>query len=244
MRKVVVFSGAGISQESGIPTFRDSADGLWEKYRIEEVATPEGWKADPNKVLEFYDLRWKTYRNCKPNAAHLAFKKLEQKYEVIHLTQNIDDLLEQAGCSDVRHIHGKLTERKCEWHNDILVESEYTCDYVAPQTEMVKMGELCEKCGGQLRPNVVWFGEMVHFDFKSIADLSLKMAQTGGVFICVGTSLQVYPAAGIVPMFSKLKNRYKFIVDKDKINPPDFNMLEGTACEQVPKLVEDLLKKA
>src|ERR1039457_6488106 len=121
MNRIVVFSGAGLSKESGIPTFRDCVDGLWHNYKIEEVATPKGWEKDQKKVLDFYAARWKNIKECEPNPAHKAIAKLQEKYEVTSITQNIDDLLERAGCKNVWHLHGQITQRKCE---------VYSCDYL------------------------------------------------------------------------------------------------------------------
>jgi NAD-dependent deacetylase len=133
MKRAAVFSGAGLSAESGIPTFRDSG-GLWENHRIEDVATPEAWHRDPKLVLQFYAARFEKIRQCAPNAAHLAFAKLQEKFDVTHITQNIDDLLEQAGNRHVWHLHGRIDAQKCERHFDIFGfrDNYFNCDFKSP----------------------------------------------------------------------------------------------------------------
>src|SRR5271156_1295982 len=154
---LVIFSGAGLSKESGVPTFRDAKDGLWENYRIEEVASQAGWQRDKKLVLEFYAARMANIRTSQPNEAHKAIARLQEKYHVLNITQNIDDLLERAGCEHVWHLHGGINSRKCERHLSIGID-HFLCDYSAAQVEPVRLGELCPKCEGQLRPDIVWFG--------------------------------------------------------------------------------------
>lgn len=181
-KKLVVFTGAGISAESGIKTFRDSG-GLWEEYRIEDVATPTAWKKNPALVTEFYNLRRKQVIEAKPNNAHHFFAELQDKYDVHIVTQNIDDLHERAGSKNVLHLHGEIMKVRSSLDENLV--------YPLKGWE-VKMGEKCEK-GSQLRPHIVWFGEMV-----PNMDIAIDIVQKSDIFVTVGTSLNVYPAAGLV----------------------------------------------
>lgn len=234
---VVVFSGAGLSIESGIPTYR-ADDGLWANHRIEEVATHTAWRKNSAKMIQFYADRMEQIGSVQPNAAHLAIAKLEETHEVINVTQNIDDLLERAGCSDVRHLHGSINSRKCSKHSDIIRESRnFQCDYKAPQTEPVRLGDLCPKCGSQLRPDIVWFEEAVHFTRNKIMKLVYKVNQTNGIFICVGTSAQVYPAATFLPCFENVRKKY--IIDPASNSYSNYTHLKGKAGEILPTLVKE-----
>lgn len=181
-KKLVIFSGAGVSAESGLQTFRD-AGGLWEQYRIEDVATPEAWAKNPALVNEFYNLRRKQVMEAKPNAAHELIASLESKYDVHIITQNIDDLHERAGSKHVLHLHGEIMK----------VRSSVDPELITSINKWeVKMGELCAK-GSQLRPHIVWFGEMV-----PEMDNAIALAEQADIFVVIGTSLNVYPAAGIL----------------------------------------------
>jgi len=181
-KKIVALTGAGISAESGLATFRGS-DGLWEGHRIEDVASPEGWSRDPETVLEFYNQRRAAARAAQPNAGHKALVDLERDFEVVIVTQNVDDLHERAGSSRVIHLHGKLFESRSSQHEGL----------VYPMTaDRIELGDICE-LGHQLRPNIVWFGEAV-----PLMDRAIEEAATADIFLVVGTSLQVYPAAGLV----------------------------------------------
>jgi NAD-dependent deacetylase len=182
MKKIVVLSGAGISAESGLKTFRDS-DGLWEGYDIMEVATPEGWRKNPALVLEFYNQRRKQAQHAQPNAAHIALAELEKQYDVTIVTQNVDSLHEKAGSSKVLHLHGQLFQSRSTADENLI--------YDINGWEL-KMGDKCEK-GSQLRPNIVWFGEAV-----PMIEAATKTTKTADIFIVVGTSLSVYPAASLV----------------------------------------------
>ena len=240
MKTIVTFSGAGLSKESGIPTFRDS-DGLWENHKVEDVATVEAWIANKQLVLDFYKARTESCKAVQPNAAHYALASLEKKFKVINITQNIDDLLERAGCTNVWHLHGDINHRKCEWHKDISNldgDTNFTCDFKIIQDKAVTLGETCPKCNGQLRPDVVWFGEAVDMRNKELFDL---MEETE-IFIGCGTSAQVHPAAGLLHTFNDLPKNHKFFVD---VNPPmrlqSWTLLKGSASEQLPKLAELLL---
>jgi len=241
MRTIVVFSGAGLSAESGIDTFR-AVDGLWEKHKIEDVASPEGWERDKEMVLRFYAERFQGVKNAEPNEAHKSIARLEEKFNVINITQNVDDLLERAGCTNVQHVHGKLNERKCEWHHNISNldgDTQFACDYLVEQTEPVNLGELCPKCNGQMRPNVVWFKEAVDLGYDRIVDLVREVKYGNGVFICIGTSANVAPASLLIPFFSQVMNKY--IINSKTWKISDYTLLEGQATEQMSKLAEELL---
>lgn len=235
MRTIVILSGAGLSAESGIPTFRDS-NGLWENHKVEDVASPEGWERDKELVLNFYKERYNSVQNCEPNEAHKSIARLQEKFEVINVTQNIDDLLERAGCTDVRHIHGKIHSIRCEWHTDGGEGIEYACDFRA-EGEPPSLGDTCLHCGGQLRPDVVWFGEAV--DMPNIKKMAKKVKYANGVFISIGTSAQVAPAAFMIPMFSQVRNKY--IIDKSPFRVGDYVLLEGNATEKMKELADELL---
>jgi NAD-dependent deacetylase len=224
---MVVFSGAGLSAESGLPTFR-AADGLWENHRVEDVATPEGFDRDPQLVLDFYAARLRACQAAAPNAAHLAIARLQERYEVVNFTQNVDDLLERAGCAHVHHLHGSLFRRRCS-----------TCAYAAPQTAPVRVGDVCPQCDAQLRPDVVWFGEGVHMPSKTdVAKMIYRMVVNFGVFICIGTSLQVYPGARVVTAFARVRRKY--VINPEPVRPPGFTLLQGPAAAQMVALAEAL----
>jgi NAD-dependent deacetylase len=180
--KIVFLSGAGVSAESGISTFRDNG-GLWEQHNIYEVATPEAWTANPDLVLEFYNQRRKQLREVKPNAAHYAIAGLQQHYQVEVITQNVDDLHERAGSDKVLHLHGELLKSQSSADPRLVYDIEGW---------EIKKGDLCEK-GSQLRPNVVWFGEMV-----PMIEPAQELVAQSDLLVVVGTSLNVYPAAGLL----------------------------------------------
>ncbi|MGC3948798.1 MAG: NAD-dependent deacylase [Chryseolinea sp.] len=182
MKKLVVLSGAGISAESGIPTFRD-ADGLWEGYDVMEVATPEGWHKNPALVLDFYNQRRKRALEVRPNRGHEILSDLEEMFEVVIVTQNVDNLHERAGSKHVIHLHGSLFESRSTRDEKLI--------YPIDGWEL-KMGDLCEQ-GFQLRPNIVWFGEMV-----PLMEVAARHARDADIFLVVGTSMAVYPAAGLI----------------------------------------------
>lgn len=195
MKKLVVLTGAGISQESGIPTFRDS-NGLWEGYRVEDVASPEGWCKDPQVVLEFYNQRRKKALEVKPNRGHEILAELEKYFDVTIVTQNVDDLHERAGSNKVIHLHGSLFESRSTVDENLVYRIEGW---------QLNLGDKCEK-GSQLRPNIVWFGEMV-----PLIEVAADEASRADVFLVVGTSLLVYPAAGLIDYVAY--DCPKFIVD-------------------------------
>ncbi|MEI6556366.1 MAG: NAD-dependent deacylase [Paludibacter sp.] len=184
MKKLVVLSGAGMSAESGISTFRDMG-GLWEQYRIEEVATPEAWEENPELVLEFYNQRREQLVQAKPNAGHLALAELEKKYDVQIITQNVDNLHERAGSTHVLHLHGELMKVRSTGFGQEVYE-------LTPDNYKTHLGDKCPK-GFQLRPHIVWFGESVPNYSRAV-----EIAQQADIMLVIGTSLQVYPAAGLV----------------------------------------------
>lgn len=229
MKNIVVLTGAGISAESGIKTFRDS-DGLWEEHRIEDVATYEAWLRNPVMVQEFYNQRRKQLYEVNPNLGHYALLRLEDKYNVQIITQNVDDLHERAGSKNILHLHGQLKQSKSSV-DDFLV-------YDINGWEL-KMGDTCEK-GSQLRPNIVWFGEAVP-NIVQAAEMSSK----ADILIVIGTSLKVYPAAGLINYASK--GIPKYLVDPGSIETkyyPNLKHIKENASIGVPLLVEKLLSEA
>jgi NAD-dependent deacetylase len=194
-KKLVVLTGAGISAESGLKTFRDS-DGLWEGYDINEVATATAWRRNPSLVQEFYNLRRRNVKEAHPNDAHLALAELESDFDVQIITQNIDDLHERAGSSSVLHLHGEIFKMRSEKNESL----------VYPVYEDIKMGDTAED-GAQLRPQIVWFEEPV-----PMMEKAALVARKADLFLIVGTSLVVYPAAGLVNYVPL--DVPKFVVDK------------------------------
>jgi len=180
-KRIVVLSGAGISVASGLKTFRD-AGGLWEGHNINEVATPEAWRTNPELVLAFYNKRRKQLLKTQPNKAHHLLKDLEEKYDVQIITQNVDDLHERSGSENVLHLHGELRKVRSTTNEHLV----YNWD------NDLKWGDLCEK-NSQLRPHIVWFGEAV----PNLA-IAEKITQTADILIIIGTSMQVYPAANLI----------------------------------------------
>ncbi len=180
-KKIVVLTGAGVSAESGIKTFRDS-DGLWEGHNVTDVATPEGWKRNPELVLDFYNKRRQELKTVKPNEAHLILSALEQDFDVHIITQNVDNLHEKAGSSKILHLHGELTK----------VRSTTNKRYILDWTEDLNLGDLDDN-GNQLRPHIVWFGE----DVPAI-EQAVSIVEKADVLVIIGTSLQVYPAASLM----------------------------------------------
>jgi NAD-dependent deacetylase len=223
---IVVLTGAGISAESGIATFRDSG-GLWEQYKIEDVATPDAWRRNPQLVTEFYNMRRAQAAAAQPNAAHLALVKLEEKYNVHIITQNVDDLHERAGSANVLHLHGEL----CKVRSTIDAKLVYNVG-----SKAISIGDKCDK-GSQLRPDIVWFGEAV-----PAMDDAIALAQKADVFMVIGTSLQVYPAAGLLHFAAE--DIPKYLIDPMAVAVEGvFNLqvLAEKAGVGVPKIVEVLL---
>lgn len=226
MKKIVVLTGAGISAESGLKTFRGS-DGLWEGYDIEEVATPQGWKKNPGLVQEFYNMRRKAVLEAEPNAAHYALVQLERAYDVQIVTQNIDNLHERAGSANVLHLHGMITKSQSSLDPNLVYEIEGW---------ELKMGEKCEK-GSQLRPHVVWFGEAV-----PMIEPAMRICTEADIFMVVGTSLAVYPAASLVNFVSYGIPVYVIDPDAPLLGSelPVYYIREK-ASASLPPLVEKLL---
>ncbi|MVM34488.1 NAD-dependent deacylase [Spirosoma sp. HMF4905] len=229
MKKIVVLSGAGISAESGIPTFRAS-DGLWENHRIEDVATPEAWQRNPALVQDFYNQRRKQALSVKPNAGHLALVKLEEKYDVTIITQNVDNLHEKAGSSKVVHLHGELFKSRSSIDESLVYDIDGW---------EIKQGDLCKK-GSQLRPHIVWFGEAV-----PMMDVAVDITQEADIFIVVGTSLNVYPAAGLV--YAVQSGVPIYVVDPNipaMQKRPNVTFIAEPATIGLTELAEQLLAKA
>ena len=226
MKKIIVLTGAGISAESGIKTFRDSG-GLWEEYDIYKIATPEAWAKDHELVLDFYNQRRKQCIETSPNPAHFALVKLEEKYDVQIITQNIDDLHERAGSKNILHLHGEIMKSQSSADSNLVYEVKGW---------EVKMGDLCEK-GSQLRPHVVWFGEMV-----PNMEIASEMTADADILIIIGTSLVVYPAAGLADITRE--DIPKYLIDPNECNVTGINnltFLKEKAGIETPKLVEKLL---
>ena len=219
--KLVVLTGAGISAESGLRTFRD-AGGLWEGYDVYEVASPEGWQKNPSLVQDFYNSRRQDVKAAAPNAAHTGLAKLEEKYDVQIITQNIDDLHERGGSTHVLHLHGEIFKMRSE-RNESLIYDIY---------EDIKMGDVAED-GGQLRPHIVWFGEAV-----PMIDPALREVRQADIFVVIGTSLQVYPAANLMQYVKPGVPVY--IIDRkipDVGLPGHLYRIEKPATEGVLKLL-------
>ena len=223
MKNIVVFSGAGISAESGLGTFRDSG-GLWDKYKIEDVATPQAFKKNPELVLEFYNIRRRQLLNSFPNSAHYALNKLQDNFNLQIITQNIDDLHERSGTKNVLHLHGQLRQSK-----STLDEMVYQIE----GSELI-LGDICPN-GAQLRPNVVWFGESVPMMEKAI-----EIVKKAHLFIIIGTSLNVYPAASLIHYTTSSCEKY--IIDPNAEHVEDIKVIRELASVSVPKLVDQILE--
>ena len=229
MKRVVVLTGAGISAESGLQTFR-GPDGLWEGHRVEDVATPEAWAANPGLVLEFYNQRRRGVRQAQPNAAHLALVDLEGAYDVRIVTQNVDDLHERAGSSNVLHLHGEVRKARSTRDSSLIRDLD---------DSDIHLGDLCER-GSQLRPHIVWFGEMV-----PAMDEAVELVAEADVLLVVGTSLQVYPAAGLV--FEAPRRARRIVVNPEVPEPVagrGFEVVAKPATVGVPEVVGQLLAAA
>lgn len=225
-KKIIVLTGAGISADSGLQTFRDT-DGLWEGYNVEDVATLDAWKRNPVMVQQFYNERRASVIQALPNEAHLALKKLEEKFDVLIITQNIDDLHERAGSSHILHLHGEIMYARSSQNPALL----YKLD-----KQSIDMGETCE-LGSQLRPHVVWFGEPVHMITKAMHEMPLA-----DIVILIGSSMAVYPAAGLIDLIRP--EIPVFVVDPKIPNVSIKNPVtkfEDKAVNAVPVLVKDIL---
>jgi NAD-dependent deacetylase len=220
-KRLVVLTGAGISAESGLKTFRDS-DGLWEGYEVTEVATPGGWRKNPQLVLDFYNSRRENVRDAQPNAAHYGLAELQQDFDVQIITQNIDDLHERAGSTKVLHLHGEIFKMRSEADESLVYDIRGD----------IKLGDTAED-GAQLRPNIVWFEEPV-----PLIEKAARMVMQADLFVVVGTSLVVYPAAGLVSYAPT--GIPKYIVDKKipySSSAHHLTVIEKPATEGVKELI-------
>ncbi|BAO76852.1 SIR2 family NAD-dependent protein deacylase [Winogradskyella sp. PG-2] len=222
-KHIVVLTGAGMSAESGIKTFRD-ANGLWEGHDVMEVASPEGFRHNPELVLDFYNQRRRQLKEVEPNQAHKDLATLEHDFKVTIITQNVDDLHERAGCSDVVHLHGELRKiRSTGNQNDIKVWEED-----------INLGDICEK-GYQLRPHIVWFGEDV-----PMIDTAIKICYAADILVIIGTSMQVYPAASLINYVQPDTPIY-YIDPKPAISNTDkVTVIAKSATEGLKELIVEL----
>ena len=219
-KHIVVLTGAGISAESGLKTFRDG-DGLWNGYNVYDVATPGAWRKDPELVLNFYNDRRRDVAAAKPNAAHIGLAELEKDFDVTIVTQNIDDLHERAGSSRIIHLHGEIFKMRSEWDEELIYEIR----------DDIKIGDKAAD-GAQLRPFIVWFEEPVPMIEKAVA-----LMNDCDYFVVVGTSLQVYPAASLLHYAPRFLPKY--IIDKkipDVAKSPTLTLIEKPATEGVEEL--------
>ena len=222
MKNIVVFTGAGISAESGLGTFRDS-EGLWEKYKIEDVATPEAFQRNPKLVLDFYNIRRRQLLDSSPNEAHFALNKLDKKFNLDIITQNVDNLHESSGSSRVLHLHGNLMEARSTIDDSV---------YILTKSDL-NIGDKCDK-GGQLRPNVVWFGENV-----PNMSIAIKKVMYADIFLIIGTSLNVYPAASLIDY--ALNSKRIIIIDPNAKSRKGVEVIRKKASVGVPQVVENIL---
>jgi len=225
MKKIVVFTGAGMSAESGLKTFRDS-DGLWEGYNIEDVATPSAWKKDPALVLQFYNERRKNILEAQPNQAHLLIAALQEKFDIEIITQNIDDLHERAGSRKVLHLHGEILKMRSEFDETL----------ISPIFDDIHVGDKAQD-GHQLRPHIVWFNEPV-----PMMDTAIKITQDADIFLIIGTSLVVYPAASLVryaPPYLPI-----YVIDKKSpsIQRGNITFIEKPATEGMKDFIKMVTK--
>ncbi|HCW08431.1 MAG TPA: NAD-dependent protein deacylase [Cytophagales bacterium] len=227
-KKLVVLTGAGISAESGLATFRDSG-GLWEGYRVEDVATPEAWHRNPKMVLDFYNQRRLSALGAKPNRGHEILAELQNHFDVTVITQNVDNLHEQAGSNHVLHLHGSLFESRSTLDPSLVYDIE---------SSELNIGDKCE-LGSQLRPNIVWFGEMV-----PMMEVAAMHASKADIFLVVGTSMVVYPAAGLIHYVAN--EIPKYIVDPKipEVNPlPNLYFISEKASSGMERFKELVLKR-
>jgi NAD-dependent deacetylase len=224
LKNVVVLSGAGMSAESGLKTFRDS-DGLWEGYNVMVVASYDGWLKNPELVNTFYNDRRSQLSQVEPNAGHLAIKDLEKEFNTTIVTQNVDDLHERAGSKNIIHLHGELTKLRSSKNNDL-----YEIGY-----QKLKYGSLCPK-GGVLRPHIVWFGELV-----PMMERAIEVVKEADILIVVGTSLEVYPAASLIDFIQAKTEVY--LIDPNRhqeMGSSRLTVIKSTAAKALPQLVNRL----
>lgn len=229
MGSIVVLTGAGISAESGLRTFRGS-DGLWENHRVEDVATPEAFHRDPDLVQRFYNERRRQLRTVQPNAAHEALAKLDREWpgELLLVTQNVDDLHDRAGSRRLLHMHGELRKARCT-----------ACGLVHHWDEDIEADSACPDCGarGRLRPHIVWFGEMP-LDLDRI----FAALENAGIFLSIGTSGNVYPAAGFVQAVTEVTRTVEINLEPGMVSHAFREHRLGPATQKVPEMVEELLR--
>ena len=226
MKKLVVLTGAGMSAESGISTFRDSG-GLWEKYKIDDVATPNAWRKNPALVLDFYNQRRKQLLSVKPNAAHIDLAELEKDFDVQIITQNVDNLHERAGSTSILHLHGELMKvRSTELQEEVFD--------VSPEKIEVNIGDKCPK-GYQLRPHIVWFGEAV-----PEIENAIRITEQADIFLVIGTSLNVYPAASLINYVKP--NVPIYLIDPNEIRhlPSNVTVISKGANDGIKELIRIL----
>jgi NAD-dependent deacetylase len=227
-KKIVVLTGSGISAESGISTFRDSG-GLWEGHDVMEVASPEGWRRNRGAVLEFYNKRRRQLKEVEPNDAHTALKDLEKKYDVTIVTQNVDNLHERAGSKNIIHLHGELNKARSTVDENLIYELDGKD--ITPESK-------CEK-GSQLRPHIVWFGEMV-----PMMDEAIRHSLSADIFIVIGTSLVVYPAASLLGFIKE--NIPVYLIDPNEpeiyYRNENLKFIKEKAAKGTRELVTELLK--
>jgi NAD-dependent deacetylase len=226
MKKLVILTGAGMSSESGIRTFRE-AGGLWEEYDVTEVASPMGWWNNRDLVLRFYNERRAQLASCKPNEGHIGVAALEKYFDVQVITQNIDNLHEQAGSTKVLHLHGELTKARSTVDPSLIYDIGY---------KEINPGDKCEK-GSQLRPHIVWFGEAV-----PMMDEAIKITETADIFVVIGSSLNVYPAAGLIEYAPR--NASMWLIDPNEVVIPAYRKVEvikAKASEGIVILTKKLL---
>lgn len=231
MKKIAILSGAGMSAESGIRTFRDT-DGLWEQHDVMEVASIDGWRRNPELVLRFYNQRRRQLQEVEPNAGHIALKRLESAFDVHIVTQNVDDLHERAGSSNILHLHGELRKVRSVGQPELVYE----------WLEDLQLGDLCES-GHQLRPHIVWFGEMV-----PLMDKAVEIMTNADIVIIIGTSMQVYPAAGLIA-YARPNASIYYIDPQPSINYElsdrrHLEVISDRAAAAVPALVDRLLAES
>jgi NAD-dependent deacetylase len=226
-RNIVILTGAGISAESGIATFRDN-NGLWGKYKVEEVATPNGYRLNPQLVHDFYNTRRRELADVQPNAAHFALAKLESAVDNCSvITQNVDDLHEKAGTVNLLHMHGELLKMRCE-----------SCSFTFRSRDDFSPSSMCSKCGtqGSLRPDIVWFEEMPKY-----LDVIESLLSSADLFISIGTSGAVYPAAGFIRMTPKGCRTVEFNLQRSLVSNHFQEQVLGLATETVPNFVQEII---
>lgn len=222
MKKLVILTGAGMSAESGISTFRDNG-GLWEQYKIEDVATPEGFNANPKLVLDFYNQRRRQLFQVEPNKGHIGLADLQKLFDVRIITQNVDNLHERAGNTSIIHLHGELLKVRSSKDPELIYE-------LTEEAPDIHLGDLCEK-DSQLRPHIVWFGEAV-----PMIEPAIKWAEDADIFVVIGTSLNVYPAAGLLSYVKKGKPIFLIDPNEVRTNRNDITFIQKSASEGVEEL--------